>query len=194
MKVSGSVQEVKPGEEVRPPLFMQNAGKMIQMNKFETVCMGGTFDHMHSGHRLLLTFAALHTKGTLHCGVTAEVLLKKKAYADHMQSYDTRKQGVEEFLKRLSPKLKANVFCLEDACGVGATLPEIEACILTQETKKGGDMINNARQGNGLKPVELVFCDMVLASKGLDYGASEFSNKTSSTTIRQFIEQEKKRV
>ena len=74
--------KAKPGEEVRPPLFMQSQAKVIDMFKFGTVCMGGTFDHMHSGHRLLLTFAALLTKGTLHCGVTAESLLKKKAYAD----------------------------------------------------------------------------------------------------------------
>ena len=163
------------------------------MGKFETVCMGGTFDHMHSGHRLLLTFAALLTKGTLHCGVTAESLLKKKAYADFIEPFETRKKSVEDLLTRLAPKLKTNIFCLEDACGVGATLPEIEACILTQETKKGGDMINSARQSNGLKPIEHVFCDMVLASRGLEYGANEFSNKTSSTTIRQYIEEEKKR-
>ena len=42
-------------------------------------------------------------------------------------------------------------------------------------------MINEARSKlDGFPPLELVFCDMVLASKE-EAGAKEFSNKTSST-------------
>ena len=44
--------------------------------------LGGTFDHMHSGHRLLLTQAAMFTKSRMVIGVTADELLKKKKYAE----------------------------------------------------------------------------------------------------------------
>jgi cytidyltransferase-like protein len=43
--------------------------------------MGGTFDHMHLGHKLLLTQACLLTKDTLHVGITGDALLAKKAYS-----------------------------------------------------------------------------------------------------------------
>ena len=68
-----------------------------------------------------------------------------------------------DFLARLAPNLKVNVFELTDAAGVGATLPEVEACVLTQETKKGGEIVNNMRAQNGLTPVKLVFADMILS-------------------------------
>jgi pantetheine-phosphate adenylyltransferase len=87
------------------------------------------------------------TKNTLHCGVAADALLAKKAYAHLIEPFDKRKKVVEDFLKTITPHLKINVFQLDDACGVGATLPEIEACVLTQETAKGGNMINEARAG-----------------------------------------------
>ena len=34
----------------------------LNFQKFNAVCLGGTFDHMHSGHNYLLTQAALLTK------------------------------------------------------------------------------------------------------------------------------------
>lgn len=68
-----------------------------------------------------------------------------------------------DFLARLAPNLQVNVFELTDAAGVGATLPEVQACVLTQETRKGGEIVNNMRAANGLAPVKLVFADMILS-------------------------------
>ena len=34
------------------------------------MCLGGTFDHLHAGHRLLLTMAALVASRRVVCGVT----------------------------------------------------------------------------------------------------------------------------
>ena len=87
--------------------------------------MGGTFDHMHLGHRLLLSQAVILTKGTLHCGVTSDALLTKKAYKEYMEPLDVRMNNVSAFLRALNPKLKVNVFELSDMAGVGGVLPEI---------------------------------------------------------------------
>ena len=92
----------------------------------------------------------------------------------------------------INPHLTLNVFQLDDACGVGATMPEIQACVLTQETKKGGDMINEARaKQEGFPPIDSIFVDMILSTGGSS--ATEFSNKTSSTYIREFLEKEKQK-
>ena len=58
--------------------------------KYEIACIGGTFDHMHLGHRLLLSQACLVTKTTLHVGVTSDALLTKKAYGQYIESYESR--------------------------------------------------------------------------------------------------------
>jgi hypothetical protein len=39
---------------------------------YKQACMGGTFDHMHLGHKLLLTQAALLTTDVLHIGITGD--------------------------------------------------------------------------------------------------------------------------
>jgi cytidyltransferase-like protein len=54
------------------------------------VCLGGTFDHMHPGHKLLLTQSALLAYKRLLIGVTSDCLLKKKAYAAYLEDYETR--------------------------------------------------------------------------------------------------------
>ena len=62
--------------------------------------------------------------------------------------------------------------------------------MLTQETRKGGEMINQARVAKGLAPLQLVFADMILTadpSSLADADATSFSNKMSSTVVRAFL-------
>lgn len=78
--------------------------------KYEIVCMGGTFDHMHLGHRLLLTQACLVTRRCLHVGVTSDKLLTSKAYATFIEPYEYRVAQVKDFLDRLAPHLEVIFF------------------------------------------------------------------------------------
>jgi len=52
-------------------------------------------------------------------------------------------------------------------------------------------MINQARSANGLPPLELVFADMILTTDPSvpdgDEENTSFSNKMSSTIIRQYL-------
>ena len=61
-------------------------------------------------------------------------------------------------MKRIckNEELELDIFELIDVAGKAATDTEVEACILTQETAKGGEMINDLRIKNGLKPVTTV--------------------------------------
>lgn len=70
---------------------------------------------------------------------------------------------------------------MEDPVGPTGTDINLEALILTREVEKGGKMVNDSREKNGLRPVQLVFVDMILSDIE---EKSQFSNKTSSTYIR----------
>lgn len=48
-------------------------------------------------------------------------------------------------------------------------------------------MINQKRKENGLPEVDLVFVNMILVQENQDEVEEKFSNKTSSTYIREYI-------
>ncbi|MCJ1319153.1 hypothetical protein MMC15_004486 [Xylographa vitiligo] len=72
------------------------------------VAVGGTFDHLHAGHKLLLTATALmleplashlnSQQRSLTIGITGDALLKNKKYAEVLETWDERQQAVCEFL------------------------------------------------------------------------------------------------
>ncbi|KAH6724823.1 pantetheine-phosphate adenylyltransferase family protein-like protein [Leptodontidium sp. MPI-SDFR-AT-0119] len=71
------------------------------------VAVGGTFDHLHVGHKLLLTATALLLQPDtgaslvnrrLIVGITGDELLKNKKYAEYLNSWKQRQEDVVEFL------------------------------------------------------------------------------------------------
>ncbi|KAJ5788487.1 hypothetical protein N7457_003477 [Penicillium paradoxum] len=70
-----------------------------------SVVVGGTFDHLHVGHKLLLTAVALvleplgrEQEGRLTIGVTGDALLVNKKYAEFLESWEERWQNTAGFL------------------------------------------------------------------------------------------------
>ncbi|CDM26600.1 hypothetical protein DTO006G1_3242 [Penicillium roqueforti] len=82
-----------------------------------SVVVGGTFDHLHVGHKLLLTAVALALeplhrgqKGRLTIGVTGDALLVNKKYAEFLESWEERWQSTAAFLTAImdfSPEKKS---------------------------------------------------------------------------------------
>ncbi|CAP93438.1 hypothetical protein E8E15_003248 [Penicillium rubens] len=81
-----------------------------------SVVVGGTFDHLHVGHKLLLTAVALvlepldrGQEGRLTIGVTGDALLVNKKYAEFLESWEERWQSTAAFLTAImdfSPEKK----------------------------------------------------------------------------------------
>lgn len=75
-----------------------------------SVAVGGTFDHLHTGHKLLLTATALvlqAAKGSdsklhLTVGITGDELLVNKKHADYVEAWDVRQRKVAGFLEHIS--------------------------------------------------------------------------------------------
>lgn len=69
--------------------------------KHHHVAVGGTFDHLHMGHKLLLTmtaFALDGPAGTVTVGITGDELLKNKKHAEFLESWSDRQNSVQHFL------------------------------------------------------------------------------------------------
>lgn len=76
------------------------------------VAVGGTFDHLHIGHKLLLTMFAFvlgrrsnssteQVPSTLTVGITGDALLVNKKYAEHLESWKRRQEVVHEFMSSI---------------------------------------------------------------------------------------------
>lgn len=75
-----------------------------RIQQHRSVAVGGTFDHLHAGHKLLLTMAALALtfnapQGTsLTVGITGDELLMNKQYRDQLEDFYERQSAVQHFL------------------------------------------------------------------------------------------------
>ncbi|KAI0975108.1 cytidylyltransferase [Xylaria arbuscula] len=87
--------------------LVENSLSPTQTKLYSVVCLGGTFDHLHAGHKLLLTAAAILLEvpdtpaavpARFIIGVTGDELLKRKKYAEFVQPWDLRVTNVIEFL------------------------------------------------------------------------------------------------
>ncbi|EGR48283.1 uncharacterized protein TRIREDRAFT_122103 [Trichoderma reesei QM6a] len=76
----------------------------------DVVCLGGTFDHLHPGHKLLLHATALllripekdaGTQGVLIVGISGDELLRNKKYAEVLQPWGVRAAKVLQFLSTI---------------------------------------------------------------------------------------------
>lgn len=144
------------------------------------VAVGGTFDHFHDGHKILLTAAAFISSEKLIIGVTDQELLQGKKYQEHLQSYQNRVQNAVEFINRVKPNLQLDPIAIRDVCGPTGYIADIDGLVVSRETIKGGEFVNNTRKGKGMKELQVHVINVI--------GGEEedgFKNKLSSTQLRK---------
>lgn len=89
-------------------------GCSTSYSPMDEVCVGGTFDRLHAGHRLLLSATVAVCDKTIFVGITADVLLAKKKNRELLEPYGVRKGCVEDFIRAMNPNLKVAVGVLDD--------------------------------------------------------------------------------
>lgn len=110
---------------------------------FQRVAVGGTFDHIHAGHKILLTMTALLANSSVVVGVTDDIMLVKKKHRDLIIPINLRIQHVKDYLYKAKRGLVYDVVPITDPYGPTITDPSIDAIVVSQETLKGGHMGKN---------------------------------------------------
>jgi phosphopantetheine adenylyltransferase len=82
-----------------------------QTSTYPAVCLGGTFDYLHPGHKLLLTAGALLLQVPRRgdpsppcryiIGITGDEMLRNKKFAEYVQTWEERARNVIIFLAQL---------------------------------------------------------------------------------------------
>ncbi|BDA50030.1 probable phosphopantetheine adenylyltransferase at C-terminar half [Coccomyxa sp. Obi] len=148
---------------------------------FDHVAVGGTFDRLHVGHRLLLAATALICTQRVYVGVTGDKLLEKKKHFELLETYDQRAAAAESYIKSVRPALTVQTGALLDPKEPTAAATEegMQALVVSKETVSGGEAINQYRREHGFAPLELVVVDLVADSAAVEGG------KVSSTALRE---------
>ena len=150
---------------------------------YAAVAVGGTFDRLHAGHRLLLAAAALAVAegGTLYLGVSADGLLEGKKHRELIQGYAERAAAAEAFVRDVNPSARVAAGPLEDPAEppLAATMREMGALVVSQETVGGAEWIQGVRRDRGLKPLEVLVVGLV------GQGHAAGGDKISSTALRE---------
>ena len=130
------------------------------MKKFGKVAVGGTFDELHRGHKVLLIKAFQIGKRVL-VGLCSDEFVEKLGKPHKTASYKERLRELSHFLRNLGVAEKAEIISLNNAFGPTVTDKCIEALVVSEETSATANKINEQRIKNGLKPLVIVAINMV---------------------------------
>jgi phosphopantetheine adenylyltransferase len=146
---------------------------------FAAAGLGGTFDHLHAGHKLLLSAAAAVATRRLLVGITDESMLQKKKFASFIEPFERRASAVVDFVRLINPDVSVEVARIHDPIGPAGSDPDLDCLVVSLETAGGVDVINKVRLERGLKELATVVVPLVDADS--DDSAEA---KMSSTAIR----------
>ena len=132
--------------------------------KFGTVAVGGTFDELHKGHRILLT-KAFEVGERVLVGLSSDKftkqLTRQKNHA--IASYEKRLAELKEFLRQNGFLERVEIMPLDDAYGVTLAKGVLDALVVSQETEYMAQEINKKREKRGLEPLKIIVVEMVPA-------------------------------
>ncbi len=132
------------------------------------VAVGGTFDPLHDGHKALLSRACELSKGgELLVGLTSDEMILSKNH--DVNDYSSRRKEVDLFTREqgINPKIVK----LDDPFGP-TIRDDFDLIVVSPETHHVALKINEIRKKKGLKEIELVLVDYVLAEDGLPISSS----------------------
>lgn len=147
------------------------------MTKFNTVGLGGTFDHFHEGHALFLDISCYYSD-QVHVGLISDKYLdiNPKKFRKKIYKYSKRALNVEKHIKHR--KKLSNIIKI-DSKGKDieyASESDLEAIIVSQETYSGALRINSMRSSIKKDPFTIILIPFVV---------SEDRKKLNSTQIRE---------
>ncbi|MFA5771852.1 MAG: inosine/xanthosine triphosphatase [Thermoplasmata archaeon] len=127
------------------------------------VCIGGTFNILHKGHKSLIN-KAFETGDYVLIGLTSDKMANagRKGKA---RSYEYRKNALKQYMKERKFKNKCEIVKIDDRYGP-ATKSDFDAIVVSQETRFIAEEINAVRLRKKLKSLKIHEIDLVLADDG----------------------------
>jgi len=143
--------------------------------RFSMVALGGTFDVLHKGHRKLLR-QAFKIGSRVMIGISSDDFAHTLHKPHKVDPYLVRKRELQKLLARWRVLGRTRIVELNNRYGPTVTTSKVQALVVSRRTIRTACEINSKRRSNGIKPLEIVPIDLILA---------EDRRPISSTRIRR---------
>lgn len=144
------------------------------MSKFSLIAMGGTFDIIHRGHLTLLS-TAFEISEKVIIGLTSDEFVQKKG-KNPIHKYDERLKNLTSIIFKKFPTSYFEISQLNNDFGPAVLQKEVQALVVSDETKNQGDILNKLRSERNLSPVEVIVVPMSLAKDGERISTTRIKN------------------
>jgi pantetheine-phosphate adenylyltransferase len=139
------------------------------------ICVGGTFNYLHKGHKLILrkAFESAGTDGKVFIGLSTGDLVKSKK---NIKTFETRKKKLGKYLIESGYKNNPTIVPIKNKFGL--TLDQdFDAIIISPETEKIAIQINKERISRNKKQMKIIKVPFVLAEDGKPISSTRINNK-----------------
>jgi len=126
--------------------------------------IGGTFDNLHKGHKEFIKRAFEIGDKVVVC-ITADEMVKGKPLARMINPYEKRRRVLINFLKEQNWLKKAEIIEISDPFSEGLR-PELTDIVVSSETMKNAEKINEMRKNRGLKKLRITEIKWISSSDG----------------------------
>ena len=133
--------------------------------------VGGTFDYLHAGHVSLLAaaFEKAGKDGEVIIGLSSDAFASRKSHV--VLPFETRRRELESWIAEQHFSIPYTLEILNDPFGSALEI-DFDILIVSYDTAKTGELINEKRIAAGKKPVVLHRIQCVFAHDGKPVSSS----------------------
>ncbi|XP_071443360.1 bifunctional coenzyme A synthase [Hetaerina americana] len=150
----------------------------------DNVVLGGTFDRLHNGHKILLSEAILRCNQKLTIGVTDSSMVKNKLLCELIQPCEERIDLVRKFVEDMDSSITYEIVPIDDPFGPTKSDPTLQLIVVSGETYKGALKVNDVRKEKGLPTLNIH--EIPLLPNDCKQSAEE-EDKMSSSALRMHL-------
>ena len=139
------------------------------------VCVGGTFDILHKGHKILLdkAFQVAGKKGFVYIGMASDNLSRKK---QDINKYNIREKKLKKYIFEKEFSNSFSIIKINTKYGL-AIEEKYDAIIVSPETYKIAEQINKKRAKLGKNNLKIYKIPFVIAEDGKPISSTRIRNK-----------------
>ena len=144
------------------------------------VCLGGTFNCFHKGHRKLIDVALQKAgkNGLVFIGISSESLMKNRS---HIKPYDFRRDNIIFYLNEKKNELPTVIIEPIDTIEGPTLSMDFDAIIVSNETEENARKINQKRKQKNMSQMKIITIPIIRAEDNKKISSSRIINNEIDT-------------